>query len=79
MGSGDVPADSVWALPRAGVTVAVVDSGVDACHSDLSGQVLPGADLTVSSSSDGTTDDDSHGTGMASIIAGTGRGCGGRA
>jgi type VII secretion-associated serine protease mycosin len=68
-------ADRVWALSRgAGVTVAVIDSGVDASHPDLSGQVLSGADLTAGGASDGTTDDDGHGTGMASIIAGTGRG-----
>ena len=71
-------ADRVWALSKgAGVTVAVVDSGVDATHPDLGGQVLPGADLTGSGASDGTTDDDGHGTGMASIIAGTGRARGG--
>ncbi|MDX3657682.1 type VII secretion-associated serine protease mycosin [Streptomyces sp. ID05-26A] len=59
-----------------GVVVAVIDSGVDAQHPDLAGQVLPGAGFGRSKGTDGTTDTDGHGTGMAGIIAATGRGGG---
>ncbi|AXE78199.1 type VII secretion-associated serine protease mycosin [Streptomyces atratus] len=61
------------------VTVAVIDSGVDASIPDLRGRVLKGKDLAAASPGDEHTDYDNHGTGMASIIAGTGnvRGGGG--
>jgi serine protease len=52
-----------------GVTVAVIDSGVDATHEDLVGQVLPGLDL-VDPEGDGDTDLVGHGTTVAAIIAG---------
>ncbi|GGL03502.1 type VII secretion-associated serine protease [Mangrovihabitans endophyticus] len=53
----------------AGVTVAVIDSGVDAHHVDLDGQVLRGLDL-VDPSGTGDTDLVGHGTTVAAIIAG---------
>jgi type VII secretion-associated serine protease mycosin len=53
----------------AGVTVAVIDSGVDAGHPDLQGQVLPGLDL-VDPSGNGDTDLVGHGTTVAALIAG---------
>ncbi|MFE7859804.1 type VII secretion-associated serine protease mycosin [Streptomyces sp. NPDC057403] len=58
-----------------GVTVAVVDSGVDGSHPDLTGQVLQGKDFTGG----GNPQEDKigHGTKMASIIAGHGHGEGG--
>ncbi|WP_244187891.1 type VII secretion-associated serine protease mycosin [Streptomyces regalis] len=68
-------ADDVWAESQGqGVTVAVVDSGVDASHPDLSGQVLKGKDFTGG----GNAQEDiiGHGTKMASIIAGHGHGSG---
>lgn len=61
-----------------GVTVAVVDSGVDSSHPDLQGQVLKGAEIgegpDAEVTGDGRADEDGHGTGMASLIAGTGEG-----
>ncbi|GAA0545295.1 type VII secretion-associated serine protease mycosin [Paractinoplanes ferrugineus] len=54
-----------------GVTVAVIDSGVDSTHPDLQGQVLPGLDL-VDSKGDGDTDLVGHGTTVSAIIAGRG-------
>ncbi|WP_344627076.1 type VII secretion-associated serine protease mycosin [Kitasatospora arboriphila] len=58
-----------------GITVAVIDGGVNAAHPDLAGQVLPGKDFTGTGN---TSDSTGHGTGMASIIAGTGKGLGGK-
>ncbi|WP_406078548.1 type VII secretion-associated serine protease mycosin [Micromonospora sp. NBC_00858] len=53
-----------------GVVVAVLDSGVDATHPDLRGQVLPGG-RSYGASGDGRVDEDGHGTHMAGIIAAT--------
>ncbi|MFD7451876.1 type VII secretion-associated serine protease mycosin [Kitasatospora sp. NPDC059827] len=64
----------VWPVSQGeGVVVAVIDSGVNSEHQDLTGQVLPGADFS-GAKSDGRTDTDGHGTGMASLIAGHGHG-----
>ena len=51
-----------------GVTVAVIDSGVDARHPQLRGKVVRGADF-LDPSGDGATDCVGHGTAVASIIA----------
>ncbi|WP_327030280.1 type VII secretion-associated serine protease mycosin [Micromonospora sp. NBC_01740] len=51
-----------------GVTVAVIDSGVDRRHPQLTGRVLDGTDL-LDPGSDGSRDCAGHGTGVASIIA----------
>ena len=50
-----------------GVTVAVLDTGVDADHPDLRGAVLPGFDFTGSPR--GAADVEGHGTSVAGIIA----------
>lgn len=52
----------------AGVTVAVIDSGVDRAHPQLAGRVLAGADF-LDAGGDGGRDCAGHGTGVASIIA----------
>ena len=59
-----------WSVSRGrGVTVAVVDSGVDAAHPQLrGGPVLDGWDM-VTGGPGGAVDCDSHGTGVASLIA----------
>ncbi|MER7416646.1 S8 family serine peptidase [Micromonospora peucetia] len=60
-----------------GVTVAVIDSGVDASLPDLRGQILPGKGLGAGTAADGRRDDDeklAHGTAMAGIIASRGGG-----
>ncbi|MEU2661176.1 type VII secretion-associated serine protease mycosin [Micromonospora sp. NPDC007220] len=55
-----------------GVTVAVIDSGVDRRHPQLAGRVLDGTDL-LDPGGDGRRDCAGHGTGVASIIAATPR------
>jgi type VII secretion-associated serine protease mycosin len=55
-----------------GVTVAVPDTGVDP-HPDLAGNLLPGTDMIVGGTGDGRQDRNSHGTGMAGLIAAHGR------
>lgn len=59
----------------AGVTVAVIDTGVNAEHPDLAGNVLPGVDLTPDGGT-GWTDTDGHGTAVAGLIAAHGHGTG---
>ncbi|MFC4056475.1 S8 family serine peptidase [Actinomadura syzygii] len=67
----------VWPISKgAGVTVAVVDNGVNGRIPDLEGVLVPGTDVTPAGG-DGqigaTSDlDDSHGTGMAGLIASQG-------
>ncbi|WP_406014702.1 type VII secretion-associated serine protease mycosin [Streptomyces sp. NBC_00984] len=71
-------AEQMWELSTGeNVTVAVIDSGVDASIPDLKGRVLKGLDLAKDSPGDEHTDYRNHGTGMASIIAGTGNARGG--
>ena len=60
---------AAWPFGRgAGVTVAVLDTGVDATHPQLAGQVLPGVDVAGGTAS-GDYDCATHGTALASIVA----------
>lgn len=61
-----------------GVIIALIDTGVDAKHSDLTGAILPGYNTHHGPGNDSTgrTDLDGHGTNMAGIIAGRGHGSG---
>ncbi|MEU8619198.1 type VII secretion-associated serine protease mycosin [Streptomyces sp. NPDC048623] len=66
-------ADEIWRISKGeGVTVAVIDSGVDKNNPDLRGQVLDGKDFATDRPGDEFTDYTGHGTGMAGLIAGTG-------
>ena len=73
----NVPA--AWTVSRGqGVTVALLDSGVQPAVSDLAGSVTAGPDLTGLSTSPSSAGWGRHGTWMASIIAGHGHGAGGQ-
>ncbi|MYY86318.1 MULTISPECIES: type VII secretion-associated serine protease mycosin [unclassified Streptomyces] len=65
-------AEEMWKTSTGrGVTVAVIDSGVDDTVPDLRGQVLDGEDYS-DLPGDETSDRADHGTGTAALIAGTG-------
>lgn len=72
---GNYRISEVWATGARGqgITVAVLDSGVQADRPELRGVVLPGTDFA---GGDGRTDHDprGHGTAMAMLIAGQGGG-----
>ncbi|OSZ62365.1 type VII secretion-associated serine protease mycosin [Streptomyces pharetrae CZA14] len=67
-------AEEMWRTSTgSGITVAVIDSGVDPDNPDLKGRVLDGLDLASKfQAGDEHTDFTGHGTGMAGLIAGTG-------
>lgn len=67
-----------WLTTRgAGVTVAVIDTGIDGSVAELKGAIVGGMDASGIGSPDGQTpvgDNDQHGTMVASLLAGRGRG-----
>ncbi|MER7675694.1 type VII secretion-associated serine protease mycosin [Streptomyces sp. NPDC096934] len=71
-------AEQMWRTSTGrGVTVTVIDSGVNAGLADLAGRVLPGRDEAPDALGDERTDPNGHGTLMALLIAGSGRSNGG--
>ncbi|MEU1820490.1 type VII secretion-associated serine protease mycosin [Streptomyces roseifaciens] len=70
--------EEAWQTTKGdGITVAVLDTGVDDGHPDLAGQVLPGKDLIGFGAGPGDRAWARHGTAMAGIIAGRGHGADG--
>ncbi|MEV0190380.1 type VII secretion-associated serine protease mycosin [Kitasatospora purpeofusca] len=71
-------APEIWQTSKGqGITVAVVDGGFRLDHPDLVGQLLPGKDLSGLPGGIGV-DKSGHGTGIAGLIAGSGKGLGGK-
>ena len=73
----DYGIEQAWQTSRgAGVTVAVIDTGVDSSVAELDGAVVGGTDVSGEGSADGQTpvgaDDPTHGTLVGSILAGRG-------
>ncbi|WP_406274475.1 S8 family serine peptidase [Streptomyces sp. NBC_00191] len=69
-------AKDMWKITTGeGIKVAVIDSGVNPSAPSLKGQVLKGLD-TTEAEGDETDDYRGHGTTMAELIAGTGKGGG---
>jgi type VII secretion-associated serine protease mycosin len=70
---GMLNAEAAWQVTKgAGVTVAVIDSGVNPDVSDLAGSVITGPDYTGVTTSPASKNWGVHGTWMASLIAGHG-------
>ncbi|MGV9693740.1 S8 family peptidase [Streptomyces sp. NPDC003444] len=73
-------ADELWKVSTGkGVTVAVLDTGVDATVSELRGKVLPGRNFYDAGEGPGRVDGEDterHGTNMSLLIAGNGTGGG---
>jgi Subtilase family len=84
-GVQQIGAPAAWqaGLTGAGVTLGIVDSGVDVTHPDLAGVVAAQMDFSPLATGGAPTNADvhdyqGHGTGVASIMAGSGAASGGR-
>jgi type VII secretion-associated serine protease mycosin len=69
--------DRAWEITRgAGVTIAIIDTGIDPSHQDLTGAVVGGTDVSGIGTSNGQTPigrESEHGTMVASLAAGRGQ------
>lgn len=64
----NIQALEAWDIATgSGVAIAVLDTGVDGDHPDLSGQVLPGYNAIAQN--DNVADNNGHGTAIAGLIA----------
>ncbi|MFE9678058.1 type VII secretion-associated serine protease mycosin [Streptomyces sp. NPDC006259] len=69
--------EEIWRTTKGrGITVAVLDTGVESDHPDLDGNVLTGRDMVGFGAGPGDRAWARHGTAMAGIIAGHGHGNG---
>lgn len=67
---GTIGASAAWDFALgAGVTVAILDSGIDSSHPDLAGQLVPGWNFVDNNSN--TADVYGHGTAVAGTVAAT--------
>ncbi|MEO7836639.1 MAG: S8 family serine peptidase, partial [Acidimicrobiales bacterium] len=75
-GLSTIGAPAAWAAGTgSGITIAVVDTGVDFRHPDLGGKLLPGSNFVTPGAA--AQDDNGHGTHVAGIAgAATGNGVG---
>ncbi|WP_375537905.1 type VII secretion-associated serine protease mycosin [Streptomyces sp. Amel2xB2] len=72
-----IHAADAWKTTKGkGITVAVLDTGVDPDHPDLKGNVLHGRDFISMGAKKGDRSWARHGTAMAGVIAGRGHGRG---
>ncbi len=68
-----IGAPQAWSRTQGqGAAVAVIDTGIDATHPDLKGQVAGGINILDAAHPDSWADDEGHGTHVAGTIAGLG-------
>ena len=58
--------------PSGSAKIALLDTGVDASHPDLSSNIISGTSILNNYTTDGLSDTNGHGTSLAGIIAGVG-------
>ncbi|WP_456368506.1 S8 family serine peptidase [Thermococcus sp.] len=76
--AAQVMATNMWNLgyDGSGITIGIIDTGIDASHPDLQGKVIGWVDFVNGKST--PYDDNGHGTHVASIAAGTGKASNGK-